>query len=498
MMEKYDIVIVGAGLGGLLCGNILSREGLKVCLLEKNKMIGGCIQSFAKNKTIFNTGLNYTEGLGEGEVLNRYFKYFNIIDKLKLKRLDIEGFERISFSEDNNEYPFAQGYNNFIESLAEYFPKEKENLKIYIKDMKHVCNSFPFYTLNDSMDLSAIGLNKLQTNAYNYLSSITSNNKLNNILGGMNSLYAGVQAETPLYIHSLINYTFIKSAWRIIDGGSQLAARIADEIYKNGGIIRLSKKVVSFGGDKKVDYVDTEDGERIYAKKIISNIHPKVTLDIVDRNINKMAFKSRISSLENTIGMFSLYIVLKKKQFPYLNYNHHHFSKVNTWTTNYNEAYWPEHYMLYTPSNSNSDIWANGIIAITYMKYNEVKKWEDTYTENRSDEYLEFKQRKAEKLIDFIEVKFPRLREKIECYYTSTPLTYRDYTATPNGSAYGILKKQDNLLSTIITPRSRIENLYFTGQNLNMHGILGVSIGAALTCSEIIGRDYLFNKIKKA
>ena len=40
-MLRYDIVIVGSGLGGLACGTILAKEGYKVCLLEKNKQIGG-------------------------------------------------------------------------------------------------------------------------------------------------------------------------------------------------------------------------------------------------------------------------------------------------------------------------------------------------------------------------------------------------------------------------------------------------------------------------
>ncbi|HRX12968.1 MAG TPA: NAD(P)-binding protein, partial [Draconibacterium sp.] len=64
-MEKFDAIIIGSGLGGLVSGNILSKEGLKVCVLEKNGRIGGTLQSFAKEGTIFNTGLNYTESLGE-------------------------------------------------------------------------------------------------------------------------------------------------------------------------------------------------------------------------------------------------------------------------------------------------------------------------------------------------------------------------------------------------------------------------------------------------
>jgi all-trans-retinol 13,14-reductase len=496
-MNNYDVVIIGAGLGGLLCANILAKEGMRVCVIEKNKKPGGSIQSFAKDKTIFNTGLNYTEGLGEGEVLNRYFKYFNILDKIKIKQMDVDGFERISFEGDAIEYPIAQGYDNFVEKLSAHFPSERNKLQMYIEEMRTVCNSFPFYTFSNLDDLNS-KTDFFNLSAHDYVSNLTSNPKLNNILAGMSSLYAGDKENTPMYVHSLINYTFIGSAWRFVDGGSQLAARISDEIKKHGGDIFLNQEVVQISGNKQADFVELKNGEKIFAKQFISNVHPKITLNLVDKNISKAAFKARIDSLDNSIGMFSMYIVLKENQFPYLNHNHHHFNAVNTWTTDYNEKEWPEHYMLYTPPNSQSEKWANALIVITYMKYDEVKKWEHTFVEQRGDEYLEFKSKKAEKLLDFVEKKFPQLRAKIKSCYTSTPLTYRDYTNTHEGSAYGIIKKFHDPISTIIKPKTRIRNLYFTGQNLNMHGVLGVSIGAALTCAELVGSQYLFNKIKNS
>ena len=60
---------------------------------------------------------------------------------------------------------------------------------------------------------------------------------------------------------------------------------------------------------------------------------------------------------------------------------------------------------------------------------------------------------------------------------------------------YGYVKDVNNPLHSFVSPRTRIKNLLFTGQNLNMHGILGVTIGAIVTCSELIGRDYLLEKI---
>ena len=78
----------------------------------------------------------------------------------------------------------------------------------------------------------------------------------------------------------------------------------------------------------------------------------------------------------------------------------------------------------------------------------------------------------------------------------STPLTYRDYTGTPDGSLYGIIKDYRDTLMTTLTPRTKIPNFYFTGQNINLHGVLGVTIGAVMTCGEILGIDSLLKKIK--
>ena len=81
---------------------------------------------------------------------------------------------------------------------------------------------------------------------------------------------------------------------------------------------------------------------------------------------------------------------------------------------------------------------------------------------------------------------------------TSTPLSYRDYIGSNRGSIYGYVKDADNPLRSFISPRTKVKNLLLTGQSLNMHGILGVTIGAILTCSEIIGMEKLLNMILEA
>ena len=116
----------------------------------------------------------------------------------------------------------------------------------------------------------------------------------------------------------------------------------------------------------------------------------------------------------------------------------------------------------------------------------------------RGQTYEDFKAEKAEKLIVELEKKFPNIRDCIQEVYTSTPLSYRDYIASNNGSMYGYVKDVSRPMQSFISPKTKIPNLMFTGQSINMHGILGVTISAIITCSEVLGKDYLLDKILEA
>ena len=458
-MLKYDVIIIGAGLGGLLCGAILSKEGYNVCILEKNNQLGGCLQTFTRNNCIFNTSVSLIDGLSEGQSLYKYFKFVGLIDKLKLKRMDIDGFDIITF--ENKEYKYAQGTENFIAGLLKDFPDEEDALRSYVAKMEYICDQFPLYTLSDGNPL--LDANIFSESAFEYIKSITNNRILQNVLAGTNMLYAGDSDKTPLYVHSLIVNSYISSSWRLIDGSSQIPDILAEIIRSNGGVILKNSEVKELVFDENaLKYTQLVNGEKIEADNFISNIHPVPTLQMIDEKYFRKAYRNRINELENTLGVFTLYIVFKEDTFKYMNHNHYVFNDGSVWTVStYNEHKWPQCYMLYTPPNSKSETWADSMVVMTYMKYEELKEWENTTVEKRGSDYIRFKTRKAELLLDQIELKFPSIRSNIKKYYTSTPLTNRDYTGTVNGSVYGIMKNYNDTFKTIISPKTKIPNLFF-------------------------------------
>jgi all-trans-retinol 13,14-reductase len=503
-MKKFDIVIIGSGIGGLVCADILGREGHRVCVTEKNKQLGGCLQTFVRDKIIFDSGVHYIGGLNKGQALYQVFKYLGLMDKLKLERQEEDAFDKIIISGDEKEYALAQGYDNFIKKLSAAFPGEENAIRGYCEKVREVCNKFPMYNLRgggtyqEKEDVLAIGTKS-------FIESITSNKKLQAVLAGNNILYAGQPDKTPFYIHALILNSFIESSWKCVDGGSQIASLLAKNIRHHGGEIHKHsevKKIVEENG--VVHYIELADGSRIHGRNFISDIHPAKTLEITESALIRNAYRNRIKSLENSISSFSLNIVFKKKSFKYFRHNYYYHKDGCIWSmAEYTEENWPLGYAVFLPASSHSKEFAEAMTIFTYMKYDEVKEWEHTFNtvsakNERGQTYEDFKKEKAEKLLDRVEEKFPGLRNHIHAYYTSTPLSYRDYIGSDDGSMYGIVKDYKDPYRTIIAARTKLPNLYLTGQNLNLHGILGATISSLVTCSALLGNEDFVEKIRTA
>lgn len=499
MTNKYDVVIAGSGLGGLVSAVILAMEGKKVCVLEKNNQYGGNLQTFAREKHIFDTGVHYIGGLAQGQNLYRYFNYLGIMDGLRLKQLDRDAFDVITFDGDENLYPHAQDFDNFIKQLTAYFPEEEEVIKAYCDKVRFTCNSFPLYNLRQGAGYQS---EILSLNTKKVLDELTDNEKLKAVLVGNNFLYAGTE-KTPMYVHSLSVNSFIQSSWRCINGGSQITKLLIKQIRKYGGDVFKHREVNGFESEgNKVIAATTKNGETYYGDVFVSNLEPKTTLRLVGEEKFRKSFYKRVQDLEVMSSSFSLFIIFKPNTFKYYNNNFYHFSDYRkVWTASqYTQESWPEGYMISMNTSHENQEWADSMTAITYMDYDEMKPWEHTKNtvaekEDRGPSYEAFKEEKTEIFLKKLEEKFPTIRECIQSVYTATPLSYRDYIGVHRGNLYGYVKDSDNPMKTFIPAKTRLDNLYLTGQSVSMHGILGVTIGAVTTCSEILGKDYLVNKI---
>ena len=130
------------------------------------------------------------------------------------------------------------------------------------------------------------------------------------------------------------------------------------------------------------------------------------------------------------------------------------------------------------------------------MNFADVERWQGLPVGRRGAEYEDFKRRCAERLIAAVERDVPGLADCIEAYWSSTPLTYLDYTSTAEGSMYGVAKEIDSTASRV-SFRTKVPNLLLAGQSVNSHGLLGVLVGTLITCSHIVGNNRIYNNLKE-
>ncbi|UWX60183.1 NAD(P)/FAD-dependent oxidoreductase [Chryseobacterium oranimense] len=503
MKKEYDILVIGSGLGGLVSALILAKEGLKVCVLEKNNQYGGNLQTFSREKLIFDTGVHYLGGLSKGQNLHQFFSYLGIMDDLNLHKMDEDGYDRISFAGETIEYPHAQGYENFVEQLAAHFPNERQNLENYCEEIQYVCAQFPRYQV---IGKESYNEEILHLNTKRFIESVTQDKKLQAVLLGSNFLYGGDSENIPFYVHALTVNSYIQSAYKCVKGGSQITKLLIKRLREHGAEVHKHSEVSEFIFNEigVLSSVKTKEGKEYTAKKFISNIEIRSFIKLIGEEKLRKSFLNRVLSWEPVSSCFSVYLILKPQSFPNFNYNIYHYSSEEMiWNAfRYSKESWPETYMLSsTPSKHHPD-YAESLTAISYMDFEEVKAWKETVNtvadeHERGLKYEQFKLEKAEKMITALEKKIPNLRHFIKSIYTSSPLSYRDYIGSFEGNMYGYMKNSDNPLKTMVSPRTKIDNLFLTGQSVNMHGILGVTIGAFNTCAEILGKELIDGRLKQ-
>lgn len=484
-MKKYDVAIIGSGLGGLQCGYILSKKGYSVCILEKNHQLGGCLQTFKRTGTLFDTGFHYVGALEEGQFLHKLFSYFNLLD-LPWHKMDENGFAEVVLKDKS--YLIPSGFNRFVDKLSETFPHQHKQLATYANFLKqlgdNIENNFKVDNPNASL---------FEQSAYSFLQNTISDSTLQNVLSGASLTMELCAEKLPLYTFAQINSTFIQSAWRLNGGGSLIADKLADSIRQMGGTVLTKANVTRLiEKDGEIAAIEYNNEEQLEAKHIISNLHPALTLSLIPESerIRKI-YRKRISAIPNTYGMFTTHLQLKENTVPYLNRNIFIHKEDSLWDCNYHPNQRVSAALISYQVPKLGEKHTTNIDILTPMHWEEVEGWSDTTIGKRGTEYNELKQRKAEECIALASERIPELKNNINKIYTSTPLTYRDYTGTSLGSAYGIQKDYNNVLQTILTPQTPIPNLLLTGHNLNLHGIFGVSMTSFFTCAKIVGMETL-------
>ncbi|MBN1898896.1 MAG: NAD(P)/FAD-dependent oxidoreductase [Spirochaetes bacterium] len=496
-MNKYDAIVIGSGLGGLVCGALLARDGKKVLVIEQYTIPGGCARTFQRKGFNLEVALHEMDGLDKGDSKMEVFRKLDILRHIKIQTLS----EFYRFIHHETDIMIPNDSKKTINVLTERYPDETKGIKKFFRTLSGIrrdINRLPHVRGKVHMLLPLfpfiyphIFFNLFKTLG-KFLDSIIKNEELKLILNG-NIMYYG---DDP-YSLSLLYYGVAQGSYYIggghfIKGGSQnLSDFLTGYIQKRKGIVLLGHRVTKIITEKKkatgVEYVKTTDKNSRpsteFSKVIVSNASvPQVVNHLLPGDINNR-FKNRINKMQKGCSLTNIFLCFKKN-IKQLNKHYStfvfpdHIRSQKDIADHFKDKYPKKSFVFLDYSQIDSGLAPKGksLGVISLIDY--LSNWEKL----NPKQYKKKKEQVARIYIKKLENLIPGITKLIEYYEVSTPKTIQKYTLNPGGTPYGF--KQLPLQAGIfrIGAKSPVKDLFFASAWVHPGGGFSATFFSGLCC----------------
>ncbi len=488
--HRTKVVIIGSGIGGLSAGIVLARLGFDVTVVEKNRQPGGMMRSYVRQGVHCNVGLHYLGALDEGQVLRRCFDYLGITADLPLMRMGVDGpIDRYLFADKSlgiDSFDVPAGFEAYEANLRTAFPAQQSQIDALMAILRRSGRQF------DQLDF--LYSDKPVQSWFEQMEPLGAVfDRLGCCPGlravfGLPSVLIGVPpAVCPQFYHTMALASYLLSAWRLATSGAHMADVCVRRLAALGGQVRTGDGVVQIRtADGRVRGVTLASGDTIDADLVIGTLHPKEIVGLLPPESVKPSYRRRIQALKDTHGMAAVHALVPANRHPAIAHN---LFAIQT------DASGDASDVIYVQLRPSERPDQNLLSLITSGHDTLWEHWQHTLSGQRGEDYLQTKRDFAHRLIAQAE-KITGPLSGVQLLDVSTPLTIRDWVNSPNGSAYGVMRSTEQLLSGALLNRTSLQGLFLAGQSVMAPGVLGTIIGSLATVQFIVGPERFRREVR--
>lgn len=477
---SYDFVIIGGGISGMTAASLLATQGASVALVEKAPRLAPTIEGFVRDGVFFNTGFHYTGGLEAGSILADVLEQAGVLEHLKVRPCQEDGYDLYIEAETGWEFQFCRGIDRLEQRLCDAFDDDRQGITTYF-DLIRRCWSQDFRELvQNGFSVMAPLRDLARTTLGSFLRENITSARLRGILGCHRVLYGMAPDETSLLYHAMVAGSYYEGCVQFEGGGQALTAAFAKVLADRGVDVHCGRTVEAVElSDGAFDAVRTTCGARVVAKNCIATLHPKALLGLLGEGVLPPAYRRRLARLDETHSAFVLY----GRSESALDGENVIVGHPEPMTAG---AACPSRDGVVYVSRSHHPTLQGGVSAIVPATLDACGPMSASPPRQRPRGYIEWKSKTVSAIQQTILNPIAHRVRGFRVVDAATPLTFRDRTGNPGGGLYGVKHRVSDMP---LAPRTRVAGLYLSGQALTAPGLFGAAMAAYVTVRKLAGSD---------
>ena len=500
--ESYDVVVIGAGGGGISAATALAKEGLSVALVEKHYKVGGYMNRFHRQDYSFEISLHAISGLGDPDDSDTLVR-LGVFDRLKPVQAD--PIYRAVFP--NGDYFIPADIDQYRQYLKTQFPDEAAGIDALFDEL----------TLHNEI-LSAVmrmtndfALDDLMTVLFNFEATLRLLRTLNMTLTDFTTQFiqdtalkglfellvvfigSGPSESQAVFFNAMWN-SYHRNGYFYLEGGSgAIVNAIKDVFLENGGTLKLNTLATRIViDDGRAVQVRTEHGACLNTRYVVSNANaPDTVFKLIGEENLPDAYVQSVGDMEISVATLQIFMGVDKDFREQFNGTHEIFVNESVdMDQNYQYIYDGRtdlapyiiaNYSVVDPTVAPQG--KNTLVMSTYLPYD----WNNTWSWNLGyDPYLGAKEQAAMVFIERMEQFLPNLGDHIEVLEVGTPLTNQAFTLNPMGTIYGWSNTPEQGTLRRLPQDTPIENLFLAGAWTQIGGGQATVLGSGLAAADKI------------
>lgn len=478
LKDQYDVIVVGAGLGGMTAASLLAKRGLSVLMIEQQDKPGGSCTSFRREGITYDVGTAMLYGFGKTGfkpfrfLINELEETVEVVAHPTLARMTFEG----------QPVTFWPNVERFLQELSTLFPEEKDGLRAFYRDLYKMYENIVLknevivppseFTLRQglrSLMTSPVQMIKMQklltTSTRSLLDRYFHTPEVINFFDKLCSAYCYCTAdETPAVLAATMFLdNHIGGVYYPAGGAQMLPNKIEKAFERMGGQVLYHHLVDEILiRDGQAYGVRLQNGAEILAGRIVANA---TVWNLYGKLVRAEHIQpERLAwarNLEPTYPSMTLYMLVDRAVLP---------ADVLPWEIFIeNRAVIDSSDLtLYINALVDETLCPPGKLVITAIAPN-LGEWPAPDSpEYQTAAYREKKQAHAQKMLDQVEQHFPGFCSHIETLIVGSPTTIERYLLKNGGAVGGPMNKIGQEMLKRLHARSEWKNLYVCGDSTVM------------------------------